>query len=121
MKNLTTPNLEPQALLLAGRLRKVIQNALTVQGDNNFMWTNNSTVLRWLHSLEKQPVFLPKCVVEILELMTVDEFTVYLSANSRRNSLWLDGPSFLRSHEWLLKPPKKSQTLSIGNKKLWNL
>ena len=108
MKALTIPKLELQASLLAARLRKEIESALTVRVDNTFMWTDSTTVLQWLHSLEKQPVFVTNRVAEILELTTVDEWnyvkssdnpadagTREVSANSLRDSPWLKGPSFL--------------------------
>ena len=120
MKALTIPKLELQASLLAARLRKEIENALTVRIDNTFMWTDSTTVLQWLHSLEKQPVFVTNRVAEILEQTTVDEWnyvkscdnpadagTRGLSANSLRESPWLKGPSFLRTHDWPFKPPKE--------------
>ena len=119
MKALTIPKLELQASLLAARLRKVLENALTVRVDNTFMWTDSTTVLQWLHSLEKQPVFVTNRVAEILEPTTADEWnhvksidnpadagTRGLSANSLRDSPWLKGPSFLRTHDWPFKPPK---------------
>ena len=109
MKALTIPKLELQASLLAARLRKENENALTVRVDNIFMWTDSTTVLQWLHSLEKQPVFVTNRVAEILELTTADEWnyvkssenpadagTRGVSANSLRDSPWLKGPSFLR-------------------------
>ena len=48
MKALTIPKLEIQASLLAARLRKEIENALTVRVDNTFLWTDSTTVLQWL-------------------------------------------------------------------------
>ena len=74
MKALTIPKLELQASLLAARLRKEIENALTIRIDNTFTWTDSTMVLQWLHSLEKQPVFVANLVAEILELTTVDEW-----------------------------------------------
>ena len=120
MKALTIPKLELQASLFAARLRKEIENALTVRIDNTLMWTESTTVLQWLHSLEKQLVFVTNRVAEILELTTVDEWnyvkscdnpadagTRGLSANSLRESPWLKGPSFLRTHDRPFKPPKE--------------
>ena len=51
MKALTIPKLELKALLLAARLRKETENALSVRNDNTFMWTDSTTVIQWLHSL----------------------------------------------------------------------
>ena len=74
MKALTIPKLELQAALLAARLRNEVQRALTLQIDRTFMWTDGTTVLQWLHFLEKQPVFVANRVAEIFELTTADEW-----------------------------------------------
>ena len=118
MKALTIPKLELQASLLAARLRKEIQNALTLKIDKIFMWTDSTTVLHWLNSLEKQPVFVTNRVAEILELSTVDEWNYVKSsdnpadagtrgicAKSLRDSPWLTGPSFLKTPDWPFVPP----------------
>ena len=101
MKPLTNPNLELQALLLATRLRNIIQNALKVRVGNTFMWTDSTPVLPRLHSIEKQSLFVTNRVAEILDLLTVEEWnfvksndnpadarTRGLSANSLRDSPW---------------------------------
>ena len=117
MKALTIPKLELQAALLSARLRNDIQQALTLEIEKIFMWTDSTTVLQWLHSLEKQPVFVANRVAEILELTTVDEWfyvqsadnpadagTRGLSSKALLESCWLKGPSFLRTTEWPFKP-----------------
>ncbi|XP_075247024.1 uncharacterized protein LOC142340334 [Convolutriloba macropyga] len=73
MKVLTVPKLELQAALLASRLREEICEALTIQIQRTFMWTDSTTVLQWLSSLEKQPIFVANRVSEILEGTTVDQ------------------------------------------------
>ena len=73
METLTIPKLELQAALLAARLRDEIRRALTLDIDRTFMWTDSTTVLQWLHSLEKQPAFVANRISEILELTTTDE------------------------------------------------
>ena len=118
MKALTIPKLELQASLLAARLRRDIQNALTIKIDKIFMWTDSTTVLHWLQSLEKQPVFVTNRVAEILELSTADEWNYVKSsdnpadagtrggcAKSLRDSPWLTGPSFLKTSDWPFEPP----------------
>ena len=102
MKALTIPKLELQAALLAARLKDEIQQALTVPVARTFMWTDSTTVLQWLHSIDKKPVFVANRVAEILELTTVDEWnhvptadnpadegTRGLSANALLDSPWL--------------------------------
>ena len=66
MKALTLPKLEVQASLLVLRLRKDIQKTLTLEIIRTFMWTDSTTVLQWIHSLKKQPVFVANCEAEIL-------------------------------------------------------
>ena len=82
MKALTIPKLELQASLLAARLRKDIQNALTIKIDMIFMWTGSTTVLNWRCSLEMQPIFVTNCVAEILELSTADEWNYVMSSDN---------------------------------------
>ena len=78
MKALTIPKLELQAALLAAILRNEVQRALTLQIERTFMWTDSTTVLQWLHSREKQPVFVANRVAEILELTTADEWDLLM-------------------------------------------
>ena len=117
MKALTIPKLEFQASLLASRLRKEVQRALTMKIDKVFMWTDSTTVLQWIHSIEKQPVFVANRVAEILELTTTDEWnyvqscdnpadagTRGLSAAAKPNSIWLKGPDFLKTSDWPFRP-----------------
>ena len=117
MKALTIPKLELQAALLAARLRNEIERALTLRISKSFMWTDSTTVLQWLHSLDKQPVFVANRVAEILELTTVDEWnyvpssdnpadagTRGLPANHLLDSVWLKGPDFLKTTDWPFQP-----------------
>ena len=67
------------------------------------MWTDNTTVL---------PNFLELTTVDEGNYVKscdnpVDAGTRGLSANSLRESPWLKGPSFLRTHDWPFKPPKE--------------
>ena len=117
MKALTIPKLELQAAVLAARLRNDVQRALTLQIERTFMWTDSTTVLQWLYSLKKQPVFVANRVAEILELTTADEWyhvqstdnpadagTRGLSAKALLQSSWLKGPEFLKTDQWPFKP-----------------
>ena len=102
MKALTIPKLELQASLLASRQREEALRAPIVKIDKVFMWTDSTTVLQWIHSMKKQPVFVANRVAEILELTTTDEWnyvqscdnpadagTRGLSATALPNSIWL--------------------------------
>ena len=117
MKPLTIPKLELQAALLAARLRQEITKALTMRIDRIYMWTDSTTVLQWLTSIQKQPVFVANRIAEILDLTTVDEWhhvrtsenpadagTRGLSAQALLESSWLKGPKFLGSNDWPFKP-----------------
>ena len=120
MKALTIPKLELQAALPAARLKDEVQKALTLTVERTLMWTDSTTVLQWLHSIDKQPVFVAKRAAEILELTTVDEWnhvptidnpadagTRGLSAKALLESTWLKGPDFLRTSDWPFKPSDK--------------
>ena len=58
MKALTIPKLELQAALLAARLKVEVQKALTLTVERTLMWTDSTTILQSLHSIDKQPVFV---------------------------------------------------------------
>ena len=117
-KALTVSKLELQDVLLAVRLRDEVIRALSLVIDRTFMWSDSSTVLQWLISLEKQPTIVANRVCEILELTTVDERhyvptahntadagTRGLSASALLNSCWLTGPDFLKTSDFPFKPP----------------
>ena len=93
------------------------------------MWTDSTIVLRWLHTLEKQPAFVANSVTESLKLMTVDEWnhvatgdnpadagTCGLSATALFKSSWLKGPNFLRTHIWPFIPCSDVITKMKSNK-----
>ena len=62
MKVTTVPKLELQAALLAARLKREITQSLTVTVNQVFIWTDSATVLQWINSNEKQPIFLLQTV-----------------------------------------------------------
>ena len=117
MKAISIPNLELQASLLATRLKIDIMKALSITTNDVFMWTDSTTVLQWLHSTAKQPVFVANRVGEILEVTTVDEWyhvdtennpadtgTRGIAAEALKYSSWIQGPSFLRTSDWPFRP-----------------
>ena len=57
-------------------MRQEMQRAVSLNVEGCFMWTDSTTVLQWLHSVEKQPVFIADRVSEILELTKVDEWNL---------------------------------------------
>ncbi|XP_063727512.1 uncharacterized protein LOC134855063 [Symsagittifera roscoffensis] len=117
MKALSIPKLELQAALLATRLKEDVLKALTIPVSNTFMWTDSTTVLQWLNSGSKQPTFVANRIGEILESTNVDQWfhvlsgdnpadtgTRGISEESLKTSSWVNGPSLLKSGEWLFKP-----------------
>ena len=108
MKVMTVPKLELQAALLAARLKREIMQAITVSVNQVFMWTDSTTVIQWINSNEKQPIFVANRVCEILEYTSVDQWnhdatkdnpadagTRGMSAEVLQLSSWVNGPHLL--------------------------
>ena len=121
MKSSTIPKLELQAALLASRLKRHVEAALTLAIEKVYMWSDSSRVLQWLHSLEKQPVFVANRISEILGASTVDEWAHVSSTNNPadvvtrgmsidelKSSARTNGPEFLRTEDWPFQPPAQS-------------
>ena len=84
------------------------------------MWTDSTTVLQWIHSIEKQPVFVANRLAEILELTSTDEWKYVQSCDNAAdagtrglsasipNSIWLKGPDSLKTSDWPLRPSEDS-------------
>ena len=81
VKVMTIPKLELQAALLAARLKQDICRALTVHVNKVYLWTESTTVLQWLNSTSKQPIFVA-FVCEILEHTSVDEWNHVSSSHN---------------------------------------
>ena len=129
MKSLTIPKLELQAALLAFRLKRHVEAALTLAIEKPYMWSDSSTVPQWLHSPEKQPVFVSNRISEILDASTVDEWAHVFSTNNPadvvtkgmsidelKSSSWINGPEFLRTEDWPFQPP--TQRVPVKSPKL---
>ena len=80
MKSLTVPKVELQAALLAARLCAEIHQAFTRPINKTFVWSDSTTVLQWLQSTTKQPIFIANRVCKILELTTIDQWN-YVSSS----------------------------------------
>ena len=119
MKVTTVPKLELQAALLAARLKREITQALTVTVNQVFMRTDSTTVLQWINSNEKQPIFVANRVCEILEYTSVDQWnhvatkdnpadagTREMSAEILQLSSWVKGPRFLTNSRFPFVPNK---------------
>ena len=120
MKVMTVPKLESQAALLAARLKNEIIQALTVTVNQVLMWTDSTTVLQWINSYEKQPIFVVNRICEILEYTSVDQWnhvatkdnpadagTRRMSAEVLQLSSWVNGPHFLTNSSFPLVPNKE--------------
>ena len=117
---MTVSNLELQAALLAARLKREITQAFTVTVNQVFMWTDSTTVLQWINSNEKQPIFVANRVCEILEYTSVDQWkhvatkdnpadagTRGMSAEILQLSSWVKGPNFLTNSRFPFVPNKE--------------
>ena len=82
MKALPIPKLEIQAALLANRLKEEILKGLTFKVTDIFMWTDRPTVLQWLKSCNKLPLFVGNPTGEILESTTTDQWHHILSGDN---------------------------------------
>ena len=64
------------------RLKVDTYKVLTTPHSKTFIWTDCTTVLQWLRSFGKQPIFVATRVLEILESTTIDQwFHVPLADN----------------------------------------
>ena len=117
MKALSIPKLELQAALFATRLKEEILKDLTFKVTDIFMWTDSTTVLQWLHSCSKLPVFVGNRTGQILESTTTDQWhhilsgdnpadtgTRGISSEALKESSWVNGPSMLRTTDWPFEP-----------------
>ena len=118
MKALSIPKLELQAALLATRLKDDILTAPTVSISHVYMWTDSTTLLQWLNSTEKLPVFVANRVGEILESTTIDEWhhvlsgdnpadTRGISSEALNDSSWVIARSTLRTTDWPFIPDER--------------
>ena len=118
MKPLTIPKLELHADDSSGRLRGEIRLTLTLPVERTIMWTDSTTLLQWLQTTEKLPVFVANRLAEILELTTTDEWNYArttenenpadagirgLSANALSENHWLKGSDFLNRQRTFCK------------------
>ena len=115
MKALSTPKLEFQAALLASRQKKEENlKGLTFKVTDIFISTDSTTVLQWLNSCNKLPIFVGG---EILESTTTDQWHHILSGDNTADTgtrgtssealkerSWVNGTSIPRTTDWPFKP-----------------
>ena len=74
MKTFSTLKLELQAPLLTSRLRLQMKKFLEIKIKSLYMWTDSTTVLQWLNSTSKLPLFVAYRVSKNLESNIFDEW-----------------------------------------------
>lgn len=113
LKTLSIPRMELQGALIASRLGKTISTELEINITRRVFWTDSLTVLGWIQNdPRKYEVFVAHRLAEIDEITDLVEWkwtptkqnpadcatknTGNIHALMKR---WLDGPTFLHSHE----------------------
>ena len=129
MKLLTIPKLEFQAALLASRLKRFVEDSLTIPINKVNLWTDSTTVCQWIRSsASKHPIFVANRLSEILELTSVDQWkfvpgsrnpadcsTRGFPANRLNNCSWIHGPSFLKEEFTFSATLLKGVTIPYGD------
>ena len=114
IRHMTIPKLELQAAAYGIGLRKQILNVHDVTIEKIYHWTNSSTVLQWLQAAhKKQHVFVANGAVEILESSSMDQWRHFkgventtdigtrgMSIEGLKESVWLNGPTWLQTNEY---------------------
>ena len=116
MRHLSIPRLEPQAAVMAVRLKEQIVKEHESKIHSCNFWTDSTTVLQWIHSSHrKQQVFVANRVAEILDTTNVSQWnhvsginnpadigTRAINVDELKRSEWLTGPAWLkqRENEW---------------------
>ena len=86
MRSLTVPKLELQAARLAAGLCAEIHQTFARPIDNVFHWYDSTTVLPWLQSTAKKPIFNANRVRETLELTNTDQWNYLSSSDNLANA-----------------------------------
>ena len=116
MRHLSIPRLEPQAAVMAVRLKEQIVNEHEMKIHSCNFWSDSTTVLQWIHSSHRnQQVFVANRVAEILDTTNVSQWNHVSGSNNQadigtrainvdelKRSEWLTGPAWLkeRENEW---------------------
>ena len=74
LRHMTIPKLELQAAVYGVRHRKQILSDHDVRIDQIYHWTDSSTALQWLQSVQKKQVFVADRAAEILENVSMDQW-----------------------------------------------
>ena len=74
IRHMTIPNLELQAAVYGVCHKKQLLSGHDVRLDQIYHWTDSSTVLEWLQSVQKNQVFVANRAAEILEDVLMDHW-----------------------------------------------
>ncbi|XP_070541423.1 uncharacterized protein [Ptychodera flava] len=113
-KELTLPQLELMAALIGSKLLRFTYDALKdkVNITRRFLWSDNQSVIRWIRSDKKLPLFIANRVKRINEFpCTVkycpgqdnpaDLVTRGISTRDlEKSTLWWEGPDWLKRGDW---------------------
>ncbi|XP_070554690.1 uncharacterized protein [Ptychodera flava] len=113
-QEITLPRLELMAAVIATRLSKLVERALTnVTISRSILWSDSQIAIHWLRSGKKLPVFVENRVREILDGKfneikycptaenPADLLTRGISADDLKQSeLWWKGPQWLSTGKW---------------------
>ena len=113
LKPLSVPRLELQAAVLGARLAKFIGKELEIKINQRYLWSDSSTVLRWIKTEPRiRQVFVANRLLEIEDLTQssewrwvptdfnpADDATRFSNEAQHINSRWFNGPDFLMRAE----------------------
>lgn len=122
LKTLSIPKAELSSALMAAKLAKTLDEFLTVTVTSTTFWTDSTCALSQINSDKKLQQFFATRVGDILETSTrqqwryvptkenpADYATKWRSDATDINSLWFQGPAFLRSpHSSWPQPPSSA-------------
>ncbi|XP_053976366.1 uncharacterized protein LOC128875067 [Hylaeus volcanicus] len=135
LKPLSVLRLELQAALLGSRLAKMVSDELNINVTRRYMWTDSTTVLRWIKTEPRmRQVYVAHRLGEIEELTQstewrwvpsklnpADDATKWKNRSLHKNDRWFVGPEFLRGSDssWPVeKPLDETEKRDIGRLEL---
>ena len=107
-------------LLLAARLGQDICRALS-EYQQGFMWTDSTSVLQWLNSTTKHPIFIVNRVCEILEKTSVDGWNHVASSDKQADaSFHCMSAEVFQVSSWVRPRILKNQVISEPGTEVFN-
>ena len=128
---MTVTKLELQAPLNAGWLERDYNWEPNVTVNPIITWTDCTTVLQWIKSIENQPIFVTKRACKILEYTSVDQWnhvatkenpaescTLKFSVEVLHLSIWVKSPHLLNiSIFWFVPIKEVISNIKLGSNK----